>query len=232
MATTTPVDNPPSSSTRARSTSRTRLPSRPTTPLRPPSRTSLRASQTTPSTTHPEFPLAALEPAFAELSDSMADLEANFMHLQLLHEILGRFNENFGAFLYGLNMSAFCVDFPEAPIAQSFARAREGQASPVKTPGGGGSGVDAEATFLTNDTSFVENPPTSGRGASKFATPRAVRERQTIGPARGGVGRGRGVGASGIGRGVPSTRGGAAAGASRGASGIGRGLPRGRGVVR
>ena len=150
------------------------------------------------------------------------------MHLQLLHESLGRFNENFGAFLYGLNMSAFCVDFPEAPIAQSFARARDSHASPVKSSGG----VDAEATFLTNDTSFVENPPTSGRGASKFATPRAVRERQTIGPARGGVGRGRGVGASGIGRGVPSARGGAAAGASRGASGIGRGVPRGRGVVR
>ena len=44
----------------------------------------------------------------------MADLEANFMHLQLLNESLGRFNENFGAFLYGMNMSAFCVDFPEA----------------------------------------------------------------------------------------------------------------------
>ena len=43
----------------------------------------------------------------------MADLEANFMHLQLLNESLGRFNENFGAFLYGMNMSAFCVDFPE-----------------------------------------------------------------------------------------------------------------------
>lgn len=46
----------------------------------------------------------------------MADLEANFMHLQLLNESLGRFNENFGAFLYGMNMSAFCVDFPEVCI--------------------------------------------------------------------------------------------------------------------
>lgn len=43
----------------------------------------------------------------------MADLEANMMHLQLLNESLGRFNENFGAFLYGMNMSAFSVDFPE-----------------------------------------------------------------------------------------------------------------------
>lgn len=119
MATkTTPAQEPPSSGRQRNSShSRTRIPSRPTTPLRPPSRTSLRASQTTPnggaSATNAEFPLASLEPAFAELSDSMADLEANFMHLQLLNESLGRFNENFGAFLYGMNMSAFCVDFPE-----------------------------------------------------------------------------------------------------------------------
>lgn len=43
----------------------------------------------------------------------MADLEANFMHLQLMHESLSRFNESFASFLYGLNMNAFCVDFPE-----------------------------------------------------------------------------------------------------------------------
>lgn len=43
----------------------------------------------------------------------MADLEANMMHLQLLNESISRFNENFGAFMYGMNMTAFCVDFPE-----------------------------------------------------------------------------------------------------------------------
>lgn len=43
----------------------------------------------------------------------MADLEANFMHLQLMHESLTRFSESFASFLYGLNMNAFCVDFPE-----------------------------------------------------------------------------------------------------------------------
>ena len=43
----------------------------------------------------------------------MADLEANFMHLQIMHESLARFSENFASFLYGLNMNAFCVDFPE-----------------------------------------------------------------------------------------------------------------------
>ena len=102
-------------STSKRSSSRNRPPSRPTTPLRPSSRTSLRESQTfTPGGgASSAFPLDALEPAFAEFSDSMADLEANLMHLQLMHESLSRFNENFASFLYGLNMNAFCVDFPE-----------------------------------------------------------------------------------------------------------------------
>lgn len=44
----------------------------------------------------------------------MADLEANLMHFQLMHESLARFSESFASFLYGLNMNAFCVDFPEA----------------------------------------------------------------------------------------------------------------------
>lgn len=112
-------------STMATPSSHSRKPSatsRPTTPLRPPSRTSLRASQTTPSgplSGTASDPLASLEPAFAELSDSMADLEANFMHLQLLNESLNRFNECFGGFLYGMNMSAFCVDFPEVCLPRN-----------------------------------------------------------------------------------------------------------------
>lgn len=100
--------------TRSTSQTRTKPPSRPSTPLRPSSRTSLRDSQTfTPKSGSSAFPLEFLEPAFAELSDSMADLEANFMHLQLMHESLSRFNESFASFLYGMNMNAFCVDFPE-----------------------------------------------------------------------------------------------------------------------
>ena len=151
------------------------IPSRPTTPLRPVSRTSLRASTTTPTSSNipSNFPLETLEPAFAELSDSLADLEANMLHLQILHESIARFNENFASFLYGMNMSAFCVDFPEAPGAESFKRSREGggpgyagvSASPgralgqgygsghgqVSGPGvvtGGGLGRDVDATFL------------------------------------------------------------------------------------
>jgi hypothetical protein len=43
----------------------------------------------------------------------MADLEANFMHLQLMQESLARFSDCFASFLYGLNVNAWCVDFPE-----------------------------------------------------------------------------------------------------------------------
>ncbi len=97
-----------------RSSSRNRVPSRPTTPLRSASRTSLREPHDGGVTGGQyRFPLDALEPAFAELSDSMADLEANFMHLQLMHESLARFSENFASLLYGLEVNAFCTDFPE-----------------------------------------------------------------------------------------------------------------------
>jgi len=135
----------PTSTGRNRSTSRTRLPSRPTTPLRPSSRTSLRNSQQA-STAAQHNPLDALESQFAELSDGMADLEANFMHVQLMHESLARFSESFAAFLYGLNMNAFCVDFPEAPIPESFKRAAAREASSFGMMGQ--HGQDVEATFL------------------------------------------------------------------------------------
>ena len=134
------------STKRSTSASRNRPSSRPTTPLRPSSRTSLRDGQGfAAGSSSSDFPLQSLEPAFAELSDSMADLEANFMHMQLMHESLSRFNESFASFLYGLNMNAFCVDFPEvsirdalhsrvdidrelqAPVPESFKRARQNE---------------------------------------------------------------------------------------------------------
>jgi DASH complex subunit DAM1 len=82
----------------------------------------------------------------------MADLEANMMHFQLMHESLARFSESFGSFLYGLNMNAFCVDFPEAPIAESFKKARQQQqdeqaAGSSRDKSFGGE-TDAEMTFM------------------------------------------------------------------------------------
>lgn len=136
---------------RSRSASRTRIPSRPTTPLRPPSRNSLRNSQQA-STAAAYNPLDALEAQFAEFSDGMADLEANFMHLQLMHESLSRFSESFAGFLYGMNMNAFCVDFLEAPVQESFKRSYMLRPQMVTRDGmmGGGakSDGDGDATFM------------------------------------------------------------------------------------
>ncbi|EGY20318.1 uncharacterized protein VDAG_02334 [Verticillium dahliae VdLs.17] len=119
------MSSEPHNNARGRSTSRSRT-SRPTTPLRPSSRSSFRESARASTGPNADaFPLATFEPAFAELSDAMADLEANMMHFQLMHESLSRFSESFASFLYGLNMNAFCVDFPEGPVAESFRRDRQ-----------------------------------------------------------------------------------------------------------
>ncbi|KAL8973342.1 MAG: hypothetical protein Q9183_000035 [Haloplaca sp. 2 TL-2023] len=228
--------------TAKRSSSRNRPPSRPTTPLRPSSRTSLRESQTfTPGgSASSAFPLESLEPAFAELSDSMADLEANFMHMQLMHESLSRFNENFASFLYGLNMNAFCVDFPEAPVPESFRHARQnedGMVTPTplrnaKAPAEAQlpSEQEIEASFLlvrgrkyegrqliaclrTTDTSFFDKPA-SAKKASKYAGPASSSRPSSALNKRG----------ASVNPGIRGGRGG-----NRGAraSGIARGRPRG-----
>ncbi|CAG7916225.1 unnamed protein product [Penicillium olsonii] len=179
----------------SRSSSRPRPSSRPTTPLRPSSRSSLREAHgyggSIGNSGYTQPGINALEPQFAELADSMADLEANFMHLQLMHESLTRFSESFASFLYGLNMNAFCVDFPEEEAEQT-------------RPD------DGEMTFMTTDTTFVENPPSTvskptsryaaGSRASSRGTARgaATSRYTTRGTARGGrasgLPRGRGIG--------------------------------------
>ncbi|BCR83101.1 DASH complex subunit DAM1 [Aspergillus chevalieri] len=165
----------------SRSSSRQRLPSRPTTPLRPSSRSSFREAHgyggSISNAGYSQPAINALEPQFAELADSMADLEANFMHLQLLHESLSRFSESFASFLYGLNMNAFCVDFPEAPIPDSFRRAKQTEAEKEREAEAEEARPtvnDGETTFMTTDTSFLENPPTtvSSKPTPKYSVPR------------------------------------------------------------
>ncbi|KAH9861939.1 hypothetical protein IAQ61_010140 [Plenodomus lingam] len=166
MASTTPTQTPSYRRTRSKSPR-----SRPTTPLRASSRSSLReSSQRGRAASTSGNALEGLQDGFAELSDAMADLEQNFMQLQLMHESLARFSESFAGFLYGMNMNAFCVDFPEAPIAESFKRPQN-HAHLASTHFSRSQGPDdMEATFLTTDTSFVDNPPSS-KLASKFQNP-------------------------------------------------------------
>ncbi|KAF2760870.1 hypothetical protein EJ05DRAFT_508107 [Pseudovirgaria hyperparasitica] len=217
---TTPTSHTHTHTHRRRPSSQTRRPlSRPTTPLRPPSRSSLRASTSTSTAATSTLPLEHLDSQFAELSDGMADLEANFIYLGLMHESLARFSESFAAFLYGLNMNAFCVDFPEAPIPPSFTRpAATATARPqsllshLPSRGPAPSDPDPEATFLTTDTSFVENPPSSRTG-NKFQTPTPASRIGRGGgggiPRAGGRGRGSGIPARGsmVGRGRARGRG-------------------------
>ncbi|KAI1847698.1 hypothetical protein JX266_006193 [Neoarthrinium moseri] len=188
-----------------RSNSRTRSMSRPTTPLRPSSRSSFRESAQRSVDGAEPFPLNTFEPAFAELSDAVADLEANMMHFQLMHESLSRFSESFASFLYGLNMNAFCVDFPEGPIAESFRRAKQKQSeeqaeAPVRSRSTERADLDSENTFMTTDFSFVENPSTASKPTpKKFATPETRQSRLPSAPrgttrGRAGTGRGRASG--------------------------------------
>ena len=81
----------------------------PTTPLRRVSRGSFSKDRQP----NDPFPLDSLQPAFAELSDALIDLNANFDQLQDMHSSLARFSESFASFLYGLNMNAFCNEFPQ-----------------------------------------------------------------------------------------------------------------------
>lgn len=176
----------------------------------------------------------------------MADLEANFMHLQLMHESLARFGESFAAFLYGLNVRAFCVDFPEAPVAESFERWR-GKMDNSGIGGAAGSGegettfmyIDAPLCFLgcglgdddvliedlnrTTDTSFVEQGSTS-ISSKATTTPRRAPP-PPVTPRTMNSMRTTGPGTRGLGRGSAGGRGNA-----RVVRGSGLARPRGRGI--
>ncbi|KAI5793870.1 DASH complex subunit Dam1-domain-containing protein [Peziza echinospora] len=174
---------------------RSRRNSRPTTPLRRSSRGSLSGRNLDES-----FPLDTLEPAFAELSDALTNLDDNFIEMQAMHDSLSRFTESFSSFLYGLNMNAFCVDFPEAPVAESFKKNQLQQedqirAQPAAQPYGQGGNRwhEGDITFMTNDTSFVNEPaqtqpakaPRTTRGIPRGSGTRGGRAGRTSGIARG-----------------------------------------------
>ncbi|KAK9261618.1 DASH complex subunit Dam1-domain-containing protein [Lipomyces tetrasporus] len=93
------------------SVQRSRRASRPTTPLR--RSVSRPGHSLAPSVSPSAFPLEALKPQLSELSDSLADLDTNFQYLDIMHEYLARFSESFAAFLYGLEVNAWCVNFHE-----------------------------------------------------------------------------------------------------------------------
>lgn len=56
-----------------------------------------------------------------ELSAGYAQLHTNLENLQQVHESMTSFNESFSAILYGLQINAWCFEFPEHPDATSVA---------------------------------------------------------------------------------------------------------------
>ncbi|KAL2890472.1 DASH complex subunit DAM1 [Ceratocystis lukuohia] len=215
-----------------RSNSRSRTP-HPTTPLRPSSRSSFRDSARAGAQNDASFPLNIFEPHFAEFSDAMADLEANLMHFQIMHESLARFSESFASFMYGLNMNAFCVDFPEGPIAESFSKPKDTQAQTIpfpdtpriakrKTPE-----PDDDVTFMTPGGDTISQ--TMSSKASKISTSELPSKSLGRGlSSTSSASRGRGPM---TGRGTTSTRGGSTRGTTRGmAKTSSRGVTRGSGL--
>lgn len=66
-----------------------------------------------------------LEPALTDLADEAATLTANIQRMNEMHEALEKFNEGFAAYLYAIKINAFCVEWNEAPDANSWRRLAE-----------------------------------------------------------------------------------------------------------
>ncbi|CAK9782294.1 hypothetical protein CC85DRAFT_268912, partial [Cutaneotrichosporon oleaginosum] len=66
-----------------------------------------------------------LEPALTDLADEASTLAANIARMNEMHDALEHFNEGFAAYLYALKINAFCVEWNEAPDANSWRRLEE-----------------------------------------------------------------------------------------------------------
>ncbi|DAA76601.1 TPA_exp: hypothetical protein A8136_7278 [Trichophyton benhamiae CBS 112371] len=90
-------------------------------------------------------------------------------------------------------MNAFCVDFPETPIPESFtrfkqreeAREKENELQAASEQQYQSGANDAETTFMTTDTSFVDNPPTTTKSSVRYTTPGAASKRAPTTSTRG-----------------------------------------------
>lgn len=140
-----------------------------------------------------------------------------------MHESLARFGESFAGFLYGLNMNAFVVDFPEAPEREGIKRwGREMRRRERERMG-----VEGETTVMTASRG---DETTMGTGEESYASMKATPRRKSMAPMGETPGTGSTSTLSGNRSGIPSVRGAAGRGA-RGTARGGRasGLPRGRG---
>lgn len=165
--------------------------SRPTTPLRRRSE-----SRLTEALQGQHYALDAtrlpldtvLSPALEELNDGLADLEQNLQHLQLMHESVTSFNESFAAFLYGIEMNAWCVEFPEAPTSESFRRDRSEQTTPAAAAAGTaipGQQTAAEPMEMDHEYTGAQDEPEYDEYEAQPQTQPAVPKSRLKPPAHG-----------------------------------------------
>ncbi|EPX71427.1 DASH complex subunit Dam1 [Schizosaccharomyces octosporus yFS286] len=114
--------------------------------------------------------------SLAALDDGVNEFRKRMNQLSVTKHNLDTFNESFASFLYGLQINAFCVDYENAPLAESASlqkikdqlkmevQSRQSQQIFASSSNSGNrhaqemnaSAVDE--TFTTNDTSFIERP--------------------------------------------------------------------------
>lgn len=148
-----------------------KIPSRPTTPHR---RSNSAASNCSnhyavdPVSLPLDQVLGSQTRALEELSDGMATLDTNLQHLQLVHESLAGFTESFSAFLHGIKMNAWCVEFSEAPEAEHFKRDRSADVEQQQQKQQQQQEQEEEEevnkendeTYMTDTHSFIAQPTT------------------------------------------------------------------------
>lgn len=60
--------------------------------------------------------------SFSQLNTQLKELNSNLTKLQSLHNSFNQFNESVGLLIYGLNINAWCTEFPEAPNEEVFSQ--------------------------------------------------------------------------------------------------------------
>lgn len=107
----------------------TSTPRRASTPIRGVSSGSISAR---PHGDDASTPLSFLqEQALPILVEETAALHDNFAQLAEIQHAMSTFNESFAAFLYGIKMNAFCVEWPEAPTEESLRNLNRPASAPV-----------------------------------------------------------------------------------------------------
>ncbi|ODV88569.1 hypothetical protein CANCADRAFT_3213 [Tortispora caseinolytica NRRL Y-17796] len=161
-------------------------PHAPVTPLRKSSNRVTRKSARSHEFVLPRS-LNEMEPTIQEFADAVSDFEVNLESFQVLNNQVRSFNENFGAFLYGLEMNAWCVDFPgvdrilsgDTDQPQGRDRQHKQQQEQEQTP----EPVEAAATV-----SAVAEPARVRSAVSVAASPATRRGKRPSAPVRPGSG--------------------------------------------